>query len=70
MVDLSAAAYRLKDASLYPQWYGFTHDQPELLAEAVYGLPELHRDESAWAPTGGHAGMPRHCCHPRACAAW
>jgi N-acetyl-gamma-glutamyl-phosphate reductase len=43
IVDLSAA-YRLKDASLYPQWYGFTHDQPELLAQAVFGLPELHRD--------------------------
>ncbi|MEI7547204.1 MAG: N-acetyl-gamma-glutamyl-phosphate reductase [Actinomycetota bacterium] len=44
VVDLSAA-YRLKDASLYPLWYGFTHDQPALLAEAVFGLPELHRDE-------------------------
>ncbi|MDO9173929.1 MAG: N-acetyl-gamma-glutamyl-phosphate reductase, partial [Actinomycetota bacterium] len=44
VVDLSAA-YRLKDASLYPQWYGFQHDQPALLAQAVFGLPELHRDE-------------------------
>jgi N-acetyl-gamma-glutamyl-phosphate reductase len=44
LVDLSAA-YRLKDASLYPAWYGFTHDQPTLLAEAVYGLPELYRSE-------------------------
>ena len=44
VVDLSAA-YRLKDAALYPQWYGFEHDQPELLAEAVYGLPERHRKE-------------------------
>jgi N-acetyl-gamma-glutamyl-phosphate reductase len=43
VVDLSAA-YRLKDASLYPTWYGFEHDQPELLAEAVFGLPELFRD--------------------------
>ena len=43
VVDLSAA-YRLKDASLYPTWYGFTHDQPELLAAAVFGLPELHRE--------------------------
>ena len=42
LVDLSAA-FRLKDASLYPVWYGFTHDQPELLATAVFGLPELHR---------------------------
>ena len=44
VVDLSAA-FRLKDASLYPTWYGFTHDQPELLAEAVFGLPELHRQD-------------------------
>ena len=44
VVDLSAA-YRLKDAALYPGWYGFAHDQPELLAEAVYGLPELYRSE-------------------------
>ncbi len=43
VVDLSAA-FRLKDASLYPRWYGFAHDQPELLASAVFGLPELHRD--------------------------
>jgi N-acetyl-gamma-glutamyl-phosphate reductase len=44
LVDLSAA-FRLKDASLYPTWYGFTHDQPELLAKAVFGLPELHRED-------------------------
>jgi N-acetyl-gamma-glutamyl-phosphate reductase len=44
VVDLSAA-YRLKDAAQYPAYYGFEHDQPQLLAEAVYGLPELHRDE-------------------------
>jgi N-acetyl-gamma-glutamyl-phosphate reductase len=44
VVDLSAA-YRLKDAALYPRWYGFAHDQPELLAEAVYGLPELYRSD-------------------------
>jgi N-acetyl-gamma-glutamyl-phosphate reductase len=44
VVDLSAA-YRLKDARHYPQYYGFDHDQPGLLADAVYGLPELHRAE-------------------------
>jgi N-acetyl-gamma-glutamyl-phosphate reductase len=44
IVDLSAA-YRLKDKALYPTWYGFEHDQPELLAEAVFGLPELYRTE-------------------------
>ena len=44
VVDLSAA-YRLKDAAAYPQFYGFEHTQPELLAEAVFGLPELHRSQ-------------------------
>ena len=43
VIDLSAA-YRLKDASQYPQWYGFDHTRPDLLAAAVYGLPELNRD--------------------------
>ena len=42
VVDLSAA-YRLKDSSHYPPYYGFEHDQLGLLADAVYGLPELHR---------------------------
>ena len=44
VVDLSAA-FRLKDAAEYPRWYGFEHDQPALLAEAVYGLPERTRAE-------------------------
>ena len=42
VIDLSAA-FRLKDPDLYPQWYGFEHTRPDLLAEAVYGLPELNR---------------------------
>jgi N-acetyl-gamma-glutamyl-phosphate reductase len=46
VLDLSAA-YRLKDATLYTTYYGFTHDQGALLREAVYGLPELHRREIA-----------------------
>ncbi len=48
VVDLSAA-FRLSDASAYPTYYGFDHDQPKLLAEAIYGLPELHRSELAGA---------------------
>lgn len=48
VVDLSAA-YRLKDASSYERWYGFTHEHPELLADAAYGLPELHRASIAGA---------------------
>lgn len=41
VVDLSGA-FRLKDASLYPLWYGFEHHAAPALAEAVYGLPELN----------------------------
>ncbi|MDD4875700.1 MAG: N-acetyl-gamma-glutamyl-phosphate reductase [Dehalococcoidales bacterium] len=43
-VDISAD-FRLKDASEYDSWYGFTHSAPQLLKEAVYGLPELHRTD-------------------------
>jgi N-acetyl-gamma-glutamyl-phosphate reductase len=42
IVDLSAA-FRLKDPAAYPRWYGFEHEHPALLAEAVYGLPERTR---------------------------
>ena len=44
VVDCSAA-FRLKDASLYPNWYGFDHTQPAALEAAVYGLPELYRSQ-------------------------
>ncbi|MDG0998594.1 MAG: N-acetyl-gamma-glutamyl-phosphate reductase, partial [Gammaproteobacteria bacterium] len=39
LIDLSAD-FRLKDADLWQRWYGMSHECPELLAEAVYGLPE------------------------------
>ena len=39
-----AADFRLRDAHLYPTWYKVTHSAPEYLKEAVYGLPELHRE--------------------------
>ena len=39
--------FRLRDAADYPRWYGFEHPVPELLDNAVYGLPELHRAELA-----------------------
>jgi len=41
--------FRLHDPADYPAWYHFDHPRPELLATAVYGLPELHRDELAEA---------------------
>jgi N-acetyl-gamma-glutamyl-phosphate reductase len=37
--------FRLRDPADYPRWYGFEHPHPDLLDLAVYGLPELHRDE-------------------------
>jgi N-acetyl-gamma-glutamyl-phosphate reductase len=40
VVDLSGA-FRLKDAHAYPRWYGFEHQAPEALGEAVYAIPEL-----------------------------
>lgn len=39
--------FRLRDPADYPRWYGFEHPRPDLLDQAVYGLPELHRDELA-----------------------
>jgi len=42
VIDLSAD-YRLKDPTIYEQWYDVPHPFPSLLDEAVYGLPELHR---------------------------
>ena len=48
VVDLGAD-FRLKDASLYPTWYGLEHTVPSLLQQAVYGLPELFRAELAMA---------------------
>src|SRR5579875_3042898 len=42
VVDLGAD-FRLRDASAYERWYGFTHGAPDLLGRAVYGLPELFR---------------------------
>ena len=37
--------FRLRDPDDYPRWYGFAHPRPDLLELAVYGLPELHREE-------------------------
>ncbi len=44
VVDLSAD-YRLKDISVYEQWYGTKHKSPEYLTQAVYGLPEVYREK-------------------------
>lgn len=42
VIDLSAD-FRLHDAAVYKKFYGLEHHAPELLPQAVYGLPELHR---------------------------
>ena len=42
VIDLSAD-FRLKDRALYREYYGVEHPCPDLLAQSVYGLPELHR---------------------------
>ncbi|MBI3077275.1 MAG: N-acetyl-gamma-glutamyl-phosphate reductase [Deltaproteobacteria bacterium] len=58
VVDLSAD-YRLHDWRAYEEWYGVPHTSKELLAEAVYGLPELHRDAIM---TAGLVAVPG--CYP------
>ena len=59
VVDLSAD-FRLASLQTYEQWYG-RHPRPELLAEAVYGLTELHRDRIAGAAIVANPG-----CYPTA----
>jgi N-acetyl-gamma-glutamyl-phosphate reductase len=44
VIDLSAD-FRLKSAAVYEEFYGHAHPAPELLAESVYGLPEVYRKE-------------------------
>jgi len=44
VIDMSAD-FRLKAAAEYPRWYKQEHPAPDLLARAVFGLPELHADE-------------------------
>lgn len=58
VIDLSAD-YRLQDPAVYEKWYGHAHTRPDLLAEAVYGLPELHRTEIAAARLVANPG-----CYP------
>jgi N-acetyl-gamma-glutamyl-phosphate reductase len=55
VVDASAD-FRLKNAGEYSKWYGFTHPSPDLLREAVFGLPELHQEEIASASLVANPG--------------
>lgn len=65
MIDLGPD-FRLRDPADYPRWYGFEHPAPDLLARAVYGLPELHRDElrALEGTPGAIVGAPG--CYPTA----
>jgi N-acetyl-gamma-glutamyl-phosphate reductase len=59
VVDLSAD-FRLRDVDTYREWYG-EHPRPELIAEAVYGLPELYREDLRGADLVAGPG-----CYPTA----
>jgi len=56
--------FRLRAASDYPRWYGFDHPVPELLDDAVYGLPELHRAELVALRTAPRAIVGSPGCYP------
>ncbi|WP_456416266.1 N-acetyl-gamma-glutamyl-phosphate reductase [Thiolapillus sp.] len=60
VIDL-AADFRIRNLSVWQQWYGMEHACPELLKEAVYGLPELFREAIATARLVANPG-----CYPTA----
>jgi len=60
VVDLSAD-FRLKDPAAYERWYQTPHTQADVLKQAVYGLPELHREAIAKAKLVASPG-----CYPTA----
>ena len=60
VIDL-AADFRIKDVAEWEKWYGMTHSCPELVAEAVYGLPEVNRDRIKEARLVANPG-----CYPTA----
>jgi len=60
IIDI-AADFRIKDVALWEQWYGVKHACPELVSEAVYGLPEMHRDRIREARLVANPG-----CYPTA----
>jgi N-acetyl-gamma-glutamyl-phosphate reductase len=60
VIDLGAD-FRLKDLAQFEKWYGMPHSCPEILEEAVYGLPEVNRDAIRSARVIGNPG-----CYPTA----
>lgn len=60
VIDLSGD-FRYDDVKVYEEWYGQKHSSPELLAESVYGLPELYRDKIKDARLIGNPGCYTTC---------
>lgn len=60
VVDL-AADFRIKDTGTWSEWYGQKHACPEWVAKAVYGLPELNREQIRQAQLVANPG-----CYPTA----
>lgn len=60
VIDLSGD-YRYDDPAVYEEWYGQKHSSPELMKEAVYGLPELHREKIKGARLIGNPGCYTTC---------
>ncbi len=60
VIDL-AADFRIKDIATWEKWYGMTHACPDLVAEAVYGLPEVNREQIKTARLVANPG-----CYPTA----
>jgi len=55
VIDMSGA-FRMKDAALYPKWYGFEHTATDLLSQCVYGMPELFADSIRGAKVVANPG--------------
>ncbi|MCF8198566.1 MAG: N-acetyl-gamma-glutamyl-phosphate reductase [Sulfuritalea sp.] len=60
IIDL-AADFRIKDVALWEKWYGMSHASPMLIDEAVYGLPEVNREQIRRARLVANPG-----CYPTA----
>ncbi|HEY7986909.1 MAG TPA: N-acetyl-gamma-glutamyl-phosphate reductase [Methylophilaceae bacterium] len=60
VIDL-AADFRIKDIPTWEKWYGMSHASPKLVAEAVYGLPEINREQIKTARLVANPG-----CYPTA----
>ncbi|MCZ7655118.1 MAG: hypothetical protein M5R42_13865 [Rhodocyclaceae bacterium] len=60
VIDL-AADFRIKDPSEWEHWYGMRHASPELIEGAVYGLPEVNREQIKSAQLVANPG-----CYPTA----